>query len=743
MSRIGSRDQDLLKEIRDNFDYCVKFWKEMRDEGNTDMRYASGDPWDPKDKAERKAAGRPCVAFDELNQYLNQLINDVRQNKRAVKVDPAGGGATDKTAEFRANLIRQIEYASRAQAVYSQVMENVTQRGYGYARVSKRYVSPDSFDQELVVRPIPNPNTVWVDPDAKQEDRSDMGYCFVTDMVRRSDFEKRWPKATATDFSTEQMRELPMWVKDDFIQVAEYWKVEKTTRTLLSLDIGGGMNVFADEMEDADTGSETVTLARDCDIGDGITVPKGTHKILNERDSEEREVIQYLTNGVEILEENPQDGKYIPIGCCFGREKYVDEGGGSQLKVESLIRLAREAYMAYCYAQTTGLELLGMMPKAMWMAYEGQFEGHEDEVQHIGHSPRPFIYAKAKTEDTGENILPLPVWNHWEAPLESVEILTESYKRAIQSALGMYNTSVGKHDTNAQSGVAVRALDDQSSQGSFHFIDKFDGFLEHMGRIMDDQIDYVYDAKRDVGIRMADGKHKVVRINEAFRDPQTGEEYHYRIGEGRHAVTIATGPSTQSQRDEESKFADQLAQNPQIMPRIGDLVVKLKNLGPIGDEISKRLVPPDIAAQEGQQGPPLPPAAQQMMAQQKQTLTEQAAVIQKLQQELAAKLPDVNAKLAIATMQEDTKRLAIQSQVRIAELQAGVQSAVAKLEAQVGAIQHAMDTMDSQADRDHEASLQQSAQEAAAAQAAATPGQSSPGGGSSQPSGTPPASAQG
>lgn len=721
MSKVGTADEALLKEIRDNFDYCVKFWKEMRDEGNTDMRYASGDPWDPKDRAARIAAGRPCVAFDELNQYLNQLINDVRQNKRAVKVDPTGSGATDKTAEFRGNLIRQIEYASRAQAVYSSVMENVVQRGYGYARVSKRYVSPDSFDQELVVRPIANPNTVWPDPDAKQTDRSDMGFCFVADMMRQSKFKKCWPKATVTDFSTEQMRDLPMWVKDDFIQVAEYWKVEKSERTLLSLDLGGGLHVFEDELEEADIDSDTVTLAKPADLGHGVTVPKGKHKILNQRKSEEPHVVQYLTNGVEILEENPQDGKYIPIGCCFGKEKYVDEGGGSKLKVESLIRLAREAYMAYCYAQTTGLELLGMMPKAMWMAVEGQFEGHEEEAKHIGHEPRPFLYYKAKTEETGEAILPAPQFNHWEAPLESVQVLTESYKRAIQSALGMYNTSVGKHDTNAQSGVAVRALDDQSSQGSFHFIDKFDGFLQHMGAILDDQIDYVYDAKRDVGIRMADDKHKVVRINEPFRDPQTGETYHCRIGEGNHAVTITTGPSTESQRQAAGEFADALAQNPQIMPRIGDLVVKLKNLGPIGDEISKRLVPPDIAAQEGQQGPPLPPQVQQMMAQQKQTLMQQAQLIVELKQQLDAKLPDVQAKIAIATLQEDTKRLAIQSQIRIAELQTGVQSAVAKLEAQVGAIQHAMDTADSQADRDHEAALAQQAQEAAAAQAAQNP----------------------
>jgi chaperonin cofactor prefoldin len=714
MSKVGRKDEALLKEIRDNFDYCVQFWRETREEGDKDMRYASGDPWDPKDKEERKDK-RPCVAFDELGQYLNQLINDVRQNKRAVKVNPTGRGATDKTAEFRGNLIRQIEYASRAQAVYSQVMENVTMRGYGYARVSKRYVAPNSFDQELVIGPIANPNTVWIDPDAKQKDRSDMGYCFITDLIRRSEFKRRWPKAEVTDFSTEQMTALPMWVKADFIQIAEYWRIEETERMLLSLDIAGGLHVFADELDHEGIEKGLVWVPRPVDLCDGVRVPKGKHKLLNQRDSKERHVVQYLTNAVEILEENPQDGKYIPIGCCFGKEKYLDEGGTSKLVIESLIRLARDAYMAYCFAQTTGLELLGMIPKAVWTMYEGQAEGHEAEWQHANRVPIPYLQVKAKTEATGDTLLPLPQWNHWDAPLAAVEGMAESYKRAIQSALGMYNTSVGKHDTNAQSGVAIKRLDDQSSQGCFHFIDNFDGFLEHMGRIMDDLIDSTYDTKRDVGIRTSADEHKVVRINEPFRDPKTGEEYHYRIGEGTHSVTITTGPSFQSEREAANEFADALAQNPQIMPRIADLVVKLKNLGPIGDEIAERLVPPDVAAQKGQQGPPLPPQAQQMMAAQKQQLMQQAQMIAELKQQLDAKLPDIQAKKDIVAIQEETKRQAIQSQIRIAELQAGVQKAVTLLETQVGAIQHTLEMMDSQAERDHEAALAQQEQDAAAA----------------------------
>jgi hypothetical protein len=663
------------------------------------MQCVSGNPWDPQEKKLREANSRPMVVFDELNQYSNQVINDVRQNKRSVKVDPTGSGATDKTAEFRGNLIRQIEYSSKAQAVYATVAENAFQRSYGYARVSKRYVAPDSFDQELVISPINNPNCVWDDPDAKQRGRSDRKKLFIVDMMRIADFKRRFPKAKVTSFSSEQMTELPMWLKGDFVQVAEAWRIESEPRTLLSLDIAGGLSVFEDELEDAEIDGDTVTLTKACDLGDGVSVPKGKHKILNSRESEDNRVVQYLTNGVEILEEKPQDGQYIPVAACYGKEKYVDDGAGSNLIIESQVRLARQPFQAYCYAQTTGLELLGMMPKALWSCYEGQFEGHEDEVADAGHVPIPFIQFKAKTEATGEEILPPPQWNHWDVPLQSVQVAAESYRRAIQSSMGMYNTAVGKHDTNAQSGVAVQKLDDQSAQGSFHFIDNFDGFLEDMGRILDDQIDYTYDTPRHVGTRTQGGEHKLVRINEQYTDPDTGETYHYRIGTGRHSVSITTGPSSSSQRDAASEFADSLAQNQQVFPRIADLVVKLKNLGPIGDEIAKRLTPPDIAAQQG--GPPLPPQAQALMSQQKQQLMQQAQLIAELQQQLNAKLPEIQSKKDIAAMQEETKRQEIQAQIKIAELNAGLKASIAGLEQQIAAIQHSIDTMDAQADRDH------------------------------------------
>src|SRR5689334_2261785 len=132
------------------------------------MRYSTGDPWPDEEKRARKEKGRerPCIAMDELNQYTNQLVNSVRMAKKSIKVIPQGEGSDDKTAEFTQAKIREIEYRSNALANYATAFEDAARRSYGFLRVSKRFLKK-SFNQELWIERIPNPDSVYLDPDYK------------------------------------------------------------------------------------------------------------------------------------------------------------------------------------------------------------------------------------------------------------------------------------------------------------------------------------------------------------------------------------------------------------------------------------------------------------------------------------------------------------------------------------------------------------------------------------------------
>ena len=664
-------NNDLLKEIRQNFDYYMAQWREIREEARTDMKFISGDPWEPRERRVRQAAGRPCLSLDELSQYVNSTVNDVRVSKRAIKIVPKGAGATDDLARFRADIIRQIEYRSSAQAAYATAFQNAVERSYGYFKITARRTAPDSFDQELVIRAIPNPDTVLLDPDAKEADFSDGRAAFIIDTLPVKRFESRWPEAEIKTFTGEIAELAPAWVKDNRIQVAEYWRVEMKARTLLLLDNQDGpLKIFLDELPGAKLKGEAVTLP------DGLQF-----RVLNQAKTETPTVIQYITNGIEILETNPWKGRWIPIVPVMGKEMYVDAGAGSKRIIMSLVRLARDPYMLYCYYRTCQAELVGMTPKVPFVGAAGQFEGYEEAWQNVNKAPLGYLEYKPVVDGAAGALLPPPNRPQYDPPIQSLEMGAESARRAIQAAMGTAALPTSAQRQNQKSGVAIERIQQIQEHGSFHYTDNFDRALAHCGRILNDLLKYYYDTPRDEAIRKPDDSYEVIRINEAYTD-KTGKQCCYMTDQGEFDVTITTGPSYQSQREEAAEFADTLARMPEVFARIGDLIVRLRNLGPIGDEIAERLTPPDIAAQKAGQQPI--PAELQATLQGLQTQLDAAKqALAQAEFEKKAKILELESREGIAALQETTKLAVAEMKVDLEKAQTMVQGELAAIRQQL------------------------------------------------------------
>lgn len=612
-----ANDETLLTEIRENFDYSYAYWRDIYQEMRIDMRFVAGDPWDARERLARETPGqeRPCLTFDELGQYCNQIINDVRINKRAISVIPRGNGSDDKKAELRAGVIRDIEYESNAQSVYIGAFQDAVQGSIGFAKAVKRYVSPGSFDQELRIVRISNPGSVLVDPDCKEADFSDMQFAFEIERMKRKKFIKEFPDAKVTSFTSEMISDCQAWFGDDDLQIASYWHVKKKKRKLLGMKLfdGGESSAYFDDMKAEGFGFDGKTVF--------IPLPTGYApfaEILRERMDEVPEVYQCVTNGIEILKKIPWDGKYIPIAVTTGKEIYVDDGSGVKRKLLSAVRLARDPYMLYCYYRSTEAEVVGQTPKTPYIGYVGQFKGRETDWENINRVPLPYLEANAFTEATGNQVLPLPQKTQYEPPIQALNLGAEGARRAIQAAMGISALPTAAQRQNEKSGVALERIASQQSQGSFHFVDNYEqNFLKQMGRILDDLLEKTYDTPRELSILGKDDSRKILRINEESEDEATGETVRHEFGPGTYGVTISTGPSFESQRDESNQFLNSLAGTP-MGPMVMDLIVKMKNLGPIGDEIAKRLTPPEVAAQ--QEMGDIPPAIQQKLMEYQQAL---------------------------------------------------------------------------------------------------------------------------
>lgn len=688
------QDETLLKEIRDRFDYCYREWQDVYDAGDEDMRYVAGDPWPAEEKRARNIEGneRPCLTFDELNQHVNREINNWRANQRSIKVNPRGAGANDQTAELRQGKIRDIEYESKATTAYTTAFENVLQRSFGFLRLKTCFCRPNSFDQELRIEAVPNPRSCYIDPDSKEADGSDALYAFELDEYSEAEFKRKWPKAEIQSFSTELQARFPRWIKDNRIQVAKYWYIETTKRKLLAIE-GFKRPLFQDELPEGSKIKKGALV-----LADGTEIP-----ILKQRDVEDRRVYGCVTNGIEILEKSEWGGwvdhadgtrqwhgKWIPLFPMWGKELYVASGGGpSQRKVMSLVRLARDAQMFYNYCQSAAAEVIGMSPKTPFIGYEGQFDTQSPWAD-ANRIPTAYLEAKATIEDAPGRVLPLPQRQTFEPPIQAIILAANTARTAIQNAMGSFVGSPDRRDTHVRSGVALEKLEQATAQGNFHFVDNADRTLEHLGRAIDDVLPVYYDTVREEAIRQPDDSVELIRLNDpAAVDPQTGAPIVNSFSQGDHGVTISTGPSYQSQREEASEFADTFAANPALFQaaiagnktasKIMSLAVKLKNGGPIMEEIADAFDPGEEAE--------IPPQVQQAMQQlqmQLQAINARAIELEKENEQLKSgaltKQAEIESRERIAQMQDATKQ-------QIADAQNEVKLIIAQLQARVDEIE--------------------------------------------------------
>ena len=639
LSDVSEDDEALLQEIRDSYSYLFDQWVDLRQERNLDVKYVSGDPWEADDRRARKDAGRPCISHDELNQYINHCVNNVRQNKRGIKVEPDGGTSTEKSATDRQNLIRGIEYRSQAPDIYCNAFQQMVEGSYSFFRVGREYVSNDTdsddpsiFNQRITIGGIPNPNSVLFDLDCKKPDWSDARKCFVLDPMPKDEFKRRYPWAQITDFSAEHMRTAKDWIQDKIILVAEYWRIRIETRRKYLLMDGRVVNQLA----------------------------RG-QKYKQKRQVEKKTVWQYLTNGVEILDRIEQPGTILGIIPMIGLERYLDDNGVSKRKLFSLTRLARDPQMSLAYLESQEMEEAGLTPKTPFIGYVGQFETDKAAWDEVTKIPHAYLQADVMVDGAAGTVLPLPTRVPFTPNFQAYEVAKDSCRRAVQAAMGISPLPTAAQRDNQKSGVAIERMDQQQEVGSYHLVAGYGRAVALCGRVVDEWTASTYDTERVETMRKPDDSAVLARLNtpEPYADEKTGAMVHYPISaDDTHGVTVSDGPSASSQFEAAGEFLDLLIQNLQTLPipppaqaKILAMAIQMKQLGPKGDEMAEIISPTD-AGQAGQAQQQI--AAMQMQTQQQgELLQAMQAELQKLQLEKAGKVIDNQYKIAIEKMREE------------------------------------------------------------------------------------------
>jgi hypothetical protein len=273
------------------------------------------------------------------------VVNDARQNKPSIKVHPVDDTGDVRTAEIISGLLRQIEYASNADVAYDTAIETAVSGGIGYIRVATEYARHDVFDQDIVIKRVSDPLTIYGDPSSECADSSDWNVCHVIERFTDDEFEAKWKKAQKSSFdAVDTARDLDA----DEITVAEYWTRDEVPMKLLRLSNGMVLT------------EQDFVARQDVLFAMGVTVT-------GERDSMSYKVRQRILSGAEVLEDNEFPGIYIPVVPVYG-EDIVIEG---KRYLRSLIHQAKDAQRMFNFWRTSSSELVALAPKAPWIGPKG------------------------------------------------------------------------------------------------------------------------------------------------------------------------------------------------------------------------------------------------------------------------------------------------------------------------------------------------------------------------------------
>lgn len=589
----ASSDEALLTEARKRFRVASDTEARLRAEMLMDLRFRAGEQWPDPILADRTVDKRPSLTVNRLPQFIKQITNPQRQARPALQINPIGDGADQDTAEILQGIVRHIEHTSHAEVAFDGAYEDAVTMGRGWFRVLTEYVDDgQTFDQEIIVKRIPNAFTVYVDPSAQEVDYSDARFMFVVDDMPKDEYVRKYGDASYK--SLEQFRSVgdksPDWFPEGRVRIAEYWYVEEIERELALIPA-----------QEAGHPDMIVPIEQ---------VPSNLQKaIKNRRKVTTRKVHCVIMNAGQVLSRQEWPGRWIPIIPVLGDEINID----GRRDLVGIVRYARDPQRMYNYWVSAQTETIALAPRAPFIGAAGQFKNRESQWRQANN--RNFAFLEYEPVSSGGQPVPPPQRQTFEPPIAAIVQATRQADNDLKSVIGFFDASLGQPGPD-QSGKAILARQRQGEMGNVNWIDNLGRALWHYGRICLDLIPHIYDTPRVLNIIGLDDQRKQVTINQPFVDP-AGVEQIYDVRKGRYNVTLTIGPNYESRRQEAVASMLQLVQAaPQMIPLIGDLLVGEMDW-PMARQISERLkkmLPPPLQEQQDGQ-PQVPPQVQAQMAQ--------------------------------------------------------------------------------------------------------------------------------
>lgn len=550
-------NEDILIEARKRFQRAESWESYARINFLADKKFYAGDSfncfqWDQGVSDARMRLDKPVLTINRTKVLCDSIINDGRESQPSIKIRAVGNSASYKSSEIYEGVIRHIEYISSAQECYDTAMFNQIVSGWGYWRIITDYADEDSFDQEIFIKRIADPLSVYMDPDITTQSGEDQKWCFLFKDMLREDFRKEYgakyddvPSVTLEDDHFE-------WMSDDHIRVAEYYRIETTKDTLYSMSDG--------------------SIIKGSDFPDPEITRKLKTEAVKSRDVDVPVVKWHLLGGDKIIDEKIFPGTYIPVVRLIGTETVIQ----GRLDRAGHVRNLRSPQQIYNAMNSAGVEAVGLQSKIPWIISNEAIGAYSDMWDQANTTNFAYLLYNGYDVD-GQRVIPPPT--KAEPP-----VYPNAYAQSMQIAMQDMVEATGQEPAslgapgNERSAKAIQERIKGGDRATFHFSYRLAEAIRLTGRIIVGLIPIVYDTERVISILAFDSSYVNVKIDpnqQSAHQPVPEEEIYspedvqmiWNPKVGKYDITADSGPNYASKRAEAFNAMTQLmSQNHEISP---------------------------------------------------------------------------------------------------------------------------------------------------------------------------------
>lgn len=633
-------DDNVLQSMREFRRRAQEYWRDIYDQAANDIEFCVNkeSQWDARARKAREEDGRPCLTINKIALFVKQQVNALRANKLTLNAIPVDDTDVSK-ADIQDAMLEYVLKSSRSDTATDWAYERAVMGGFGFWRITTEYADERSFNQEIRIKRIENPQSTYLSPEIKCPVGSDATEAVTGEWMSKAEFERQFKGFEAV--SADDETDTTDWESEDTVFVAEYYRVEYTDDTLYLLD--DGQTVLKSELEGFEGNQDAI--------------------IVNERPTQTKTIMWYKCSRDAVLERTEIKADFIPIVLVIGDEQWV----GNKRHWNSLITNAKDPQVFYNYARTAQLEQLQKAGNRPWVADSRSIEGYEGHWEQ-SNNPNTHYLPYHSTDENGRPMAPpfMP------APYQgSPDLMREAMTASeeIKATTGIFDASLGSQ-SNETSGKAIMARQRQGDQANFHFLDNFKRSYEHAGRVILSMLPHYYDTQRVLRITQDDVVYKTLVINTP-QDSQMAQRYAKELEDaevgingiyndvtvGKYDIRIATGADYNTQREEAREVLIELGRAyPQLMEVAGDHIIRAFDF-PDADKIAERLkalLPPQLQDKDGD-APDMPPEIQQQIMQMQQQMQQAEQALQQMTGELNDKSADRELELLKAEIKQETE----------------------------------------------------------------------------------------